>query len=757
MGEVYDKPRETLTAEQVDASLRYQIMDVVDEIRWIPDFGYERELDWLRNMHDWMISKKRYWGLALPIYDCAGVRHGRGHRRARRAAASARSRAGRRSRATPRIGRTSTRSRSPARAAASRSSGSRTSATRGSTPGSCPFSTLHYREDPDYWAQWFPADFITESFPGQFRNWFYSMLAMTHGAQADGAVQDDLRLRPRVRRGRPADAQELGQRDRVRRGGRADGRRRHALDVRQGPARGEHPVRLARGRRGAARAARPVERLRVLRHVRPAGRLDAAAGHRRGRRRRSGWPVLDRWILSRSGRAGGRGRGASWPTSTPWPPPARSARSSTTCRPGTCAARATGCAPAPTPADREAAFATLHAALVGLTRTMAPILPFLSETLYQNLVGSVVPALPDSVHLTAGRPARWRRTATSRSNGPMATVRGAVDLARTLRAQAGLRLRQPLRPMPGWPCPSAAGDVGDDLLAPVRRRDQRQAGRAASATSRTLVERRVKPLLPKIGKRLGSAIPAVMAAARAGEVEFQADGSVTLAGVDAGARRGRDPGHAAAGHGGRPPRWARRRPRHASSTPDAAGRGRRARARARDPGPAPRCRARARRPDRPVARRACPPAVAPHLADGRDRHAGRPRRWRRRAGRRHALDRRARRRPGGDRAPSRHGRRLGMAIDDVGDPPSGRDAGDGRRDPPRCALDRVLRPRRRWSLVLDQLTKAWLVANVVAGRGRPASSATASGSCSARTPGRCSGCSATTPRCSGWRRSRSSA
>ncbi|HUW97213.1 MAG TPA: class I tRNA ligase family protein, partial [Anaerolineae bacterium] len=50
--------------------LRYQIMDVVRQIRWIPEFGLERELDWLRNMDDWMISKKRYWGLALPIYDC---------------------------------------------------------------------------------------------------------------------------------------------------------------------------------------------------------------------------------------------------------------------------------------------------------------------------------------------------------------------------------------------------------------------------------------------------------------------------------------------------------------------------------------------------------------------------------------------------------------------------------------------------------------------------------------------------------------
>src|SRR4029079_15833603 len=71
MGVVYDQPRETLTREQVDASLRYQIMEIVDQIRWIPDFGYERELDCRRNMLDWMISKKRYGGLALPIYDCS--------------------------------------------------------------------------------------------------------------------------------------------------------------------------------------------------------------------------------------------------------------------------------------------------------------------------------------------------------------------------------------------------------------------------------------------------------------------------------------------------------------------------------------------------------------------------------------------------------------------------------------------------------------------------------------------------------------
>src|SRR3712207_5357007 len=45
-------------------------MDLVDEIKWIPGFGYDREIEWLRPMSDWMISKKRSWGLALPIWEC---------------------------------------------------------------------------------------------------------------------------------------------------------------------------------------------------------------------------------------------------------------------------------------------------------------------------------------------------------------------------------------------------------------------------------------------------------------------------------------------------------------------------------------------------------------------------------------------------------------------------------------------------------------------------------------------------------------
>jgi isoleucyl-tRNA synthetase len=181
------------------------------------------------------------------------------------------------------------------------------------------------------------------------------------------------------------------------------------------------------------------------------------------------------------------------------------------------------------PADRDAAFATLHAALVCLARTAAPILPFLSETIYQNLVASTVPSLPDSVHLTAWPAdvmAPHRDEALERS---MATVRAAVDLARTLRSTAHLKTRQPLAH--AWlALPDRGLEFGAELLQLVA--DEINVKRVTVIDDQSaLIERRVKPLLPRIGKRLGSSIPAVMAAARSGDVTFAADGSVTLAGV----------------------------------------------------------------------------------------------------------------------------------------------------------------------------------------------------------------------------------
>ncbi|HUF40020.1 MAG TPA: class I tRNA ligase family protein [Anaerolineales bacterium] len=178
MGPTYDKPREELTSEEKAASLRYQMMDVVDGIRWIPDFGHAREMDWLRNMHDWLISKKRYWGLALPIWVCEDCKAfevvGSDDELEERAVEGWETFEGHTPH-RPFI--------DAVKIACSTCEGRMARIADVGNPwldaGIVSFSTMHYREDPEYWKAWFPADWVSESFPGQFRNWFYSLLAMS--------------------------------------------------------------------------------------------------------------------------------------------------------------------------------------------------------------------------------------------------------------------------------------------------------------------------------------------------------------------------------------------------------------------------------------------------------------------------------------------------------------------------------------------------------------------------------------------------
>jgi isoleucyl-tRNA synthetase len=157
--------------------LREQIMEVARKARWVPEFGLARELDWLKNMHDWMISKKRYYGLALPIFECGECGHfeviGSETELKERAVEGWDSFDGHTPH-RPYI--------DPVRILCP-SCGAKVARIKDvGNPwldaGIVPFSTLHFRDDRDYWRKWFPADWVSESFPGQFRNWFYSLLAM---------------------------------------------------------------------------------------------------------------------------------------------------------------------------------------------------------------------------------------------------------------------------------------------------------------------------------------------------------------------------------------------------------------------------------------------------------------------------------------------------------------------------------------------------------------------------------------------------
>src|SRR5205085_1675737 len=50
--------------------IRQPMLDANATVAWTPDFYKKRMDDWLRNMGDWNISRKRYFGLPLPIYPC---------------------------------------------------------------------------------------------------------------------------------------------------------------------------------------------------------------------------------------------------------------------------------------------------------------------------------------------------------------------------------------------------------------------------------------------------------------------------------------------------------------------------------------------------------------------------------------------------------------------------------------------------------------------------------------------------------------
>ena len=93
--------------------------------------------------------------------------------------------------------------------------------------------------------------------------------------------------------------------------------------------------------------------------------------------------------------------------------------------------------------DKLAAFATLYEVLVTFSTVAAPVLPFITEEIYQQLVPTVDPAAPQSIHHTdfpSGDPS----AIDANLEAAMDVVRRTVNLGRGLRKQEELRVRQPL-------------------------------------------------------------------------------------------------------------------------------------------------------------------------------------------------------------------------------------------------------------------------------------------------------------------------
>jgi isoleucyl-tRNA synthetase len=493
-------------------ALRGPMMDAARQARWLPGFGLERELDWLRNMGDWMISKKRYWGLALPIYPCEACGHvnvvGSKEELRERAVAGweafeghsphrpwvdevlvACERCGAPARRVPDVG-------NPWLDA-----------------GIVAFSTLRYREDREHWRKWFPADLVLESFPGQFRNWFYALLAMSTALEGRAPFKTLL--------GYATAKDERGDDMHKSKG--------NSIPFEQAAGwLGVEPLRwmfasaalernLLVGRALAEESARALQPLwevyRFFVTYANADGWDAAPCAWRLEQAHSALgtqrSALDRWLLARLNQlaCGARERLADYDARgfTREVEAFLDDLSNWYVRRSRRRFWGTG--------RDDAPYAVLRLALVTLARLLAPVLPFLSEALYQNLVRSVDPGAPDSVHLTGYPCAGEGEGANGESAllADMEVVRRVVALGRTARRAAGLRVRQPLARLLVAASGAAERDAllahGDELLDElnVKALELLEADDALSSY-------RLKPNLRLLGPRLGRRLPALASA-----------------------------------------------------------------------------------------------------------------------------------------------------------------------------------------------------------------------------------------------------
>jgi isoleucyl-tRNA synthetase len=429
-------------------TLRAEMMAVTGKIRWIPAFGLDRELDWLRNMSDWMISKKRYYGLALPIYPCDACGHvdvigGRDELRAH---------------ATE--GWEAFEGHSPHRpwvdavkiACSSCGEPVERIADVGNPwldAGIVPFSTLKYTSTSlsagdtgrSYWQEWFPADFITESFPGQFRNWFYALLAMSTVLEntepmrtvlGHGQVRDEHGEEMHKSKGNAIWFDEAAERmgadpmrwlfmrqnpalnmnfgfgagDEVRRTLILTLWNTYAFFVSYANIDGWQPSAGVRGQGSGVRNELDRWLLSELHQLvaEVTASLDAYDTMTPCRRIEAFVEDLSNWYVRRS-------RRRFWKSGSD--------------------------------TDKRSAYETLYETLVTLAKLIAPVMPYLADELYQNLVRAHDASAPASVHL-CDWPQADAALIDRVLNDEVRLVMRIVSLGRSARSKAQIKVRQPV-------------------------------------------------------------------------------------------------------------------------------------------------------------------------------------------------------------------------------------------------------------------------------------------------------------------------
>ena len=167
--------------------------------------------------------------------------------------------------------------------------------------------------------------------------------------------------------------------------------------------------------------------------------------------------------------------------------------------------------------DKQAAYATLYEALVTVAMLLAPTMPFLAEDLYQNLVCSFDRSAPESVHL-AEWPIFDESCIDEALNYDMVVVMKLASLGHAARKQAELKVRQPLaeamfslaNPLE-FQALERFGDLLADELNVKKVSLLHSAGEAVSYS--------LNPLPRQLGQKYKARMPAIRAALLALETE----------------------------------------------------------------------------------------------------------------------------------------------------------------------------------------------------------------------------------------------
>ncbi len=157
-------------------------------------------------------------------------------------------------------------------------------------------------------------------------------------------------------------------------------------------------------------------------------------------------------------------------------------------------------------ADKRAAFSTLYEVLVDLTKLAAPFIPFMTETLFQNLVRKDDASAPDSVHL-ATFPEPQAARVDDEIRQTMERVRNVVTLGQRVRNENKLKVRQPLA--------EAIVVVADDAerraidrFSDAIREELNVRDLGFTQEPHTYVEFALVPNFRVLGPKLGKQVPA---------------------------------------------------------------------------------------------------------------------------------------------------------------------------------------------------------------------------------------------------------